>query len=81
VPTYQYVCTECGEPLEVVQAFTDDALTECPECKGSLRKVYGSVGVVFKSSGFYRKDIRATTNSSDKPATTPTPSSGADSSS
>ena len=59
VPTYQYACTECGHRLEEVQAFTDPSLTECPECSGRLRKVYGSVGVVFKGSGFYRTDSRA----------------------
>jgi putative FmdB family regulatory protein len=60
VPTYQYVCTACDEPLEAVQAFTDPALTECPSCGGRLRKVFSSVGVVFKGSGFYRTDSRET---------------------
>jgi putative FmdB family regulatory protein len=59
VPTYQYACTECGHRHEQVQAFTDPSLTECPSCGGKLRKVYGSVGVVFKGSGFYRTDSRA----------------------
>jgi putative FmdB family regulatory protein len=59
VPTYQYACTACDHRFEKVQAFTDDALTECPECAGRLRKLYGSVGVVFKGSGFYRTDSRA----------------------
>ena len=58
VPTYQYVCTECGEPLEAVQSFTDAALTTCPACGGQLRKVFSAVGVVFKGSGFYRNDSR-----------------------
>lgn len=58
MPTYQYVCKDCNEPLEVVQSFSDDALTECPACGGNLRKVYGAVGVVFKGSGFYRNDSR-----------------------
>jgi putative FmdB family regulatory protein len=58
LPTYQYVCTACDEPLEAVQAFTDPALTECPSCGGRLRKVFTSVGVVFKGSGFYRTDSR-----------------------
>lgn len=64
MPTYQYVCTDCGEPLEAVQKFSDDALTECPVCGGRLRKVFSAVGVVFKGSGFYRNDSRATTTSS-----------------
>ena len=59
MPTYQYACTECGHRFETVQAFTDASLTECPQCGGHLRKVYGSVGVVFKGSGFYRTDSRA----------------------
>jgi len=60
VPTYQYTCTDCGEPLEAVQSFTDEALTECPVCGGRLRKVFSAVGVVFKGSGFYRTDSRRT---------------------
>jgi len=59
VPTYQYVCTECATPLEVVQKFTDDALTQCPTCGGKLRKLFSSVGIVFKGSGFYRTDSRS----------------------
>ncbi len=59
MPTYQYRCVDCGHRFEAVQSFTDDALTSCPECGGQLRKVYGSVGVVFKGSGFYRTDSRA----------------------
>jgi putative FmdB family regulatory protein len=58
VPTYQYACTDCGEPLEVVQKFSDDALTECPSCGGHLRKVFSAAAVVFKGSGFYRNDSR-----------------------
>ena len=59
MPTYQYTCTACGEPLEVVQSFTDDALTVCPACGGQLRKLYNAVGIVFKGSGFYRTDSRS----------------------
>ena len=58
MPTYQYACTECHDQFEVVQQFTDDALTECPHCSGRLRKVFSAVGVVFKGSGFYRTDSR-----------------------
>jgi putative FmdB family regulatory protein len=64
VPTYQYACTDCGEQLEVVQKFTDNALTVCPACDGRLRKVFSAVGVVFKGSGFYRTDSRAAANGS-----------------
>jgi putative FmdB family regulatory protein len=59
VPTYAYACTECGHRFEEVQSFTDDALTECPECEGRLRKVFSNVGIVFKGSGFYRNDSRS----------------------
>ena len=58
MPTYQYACTACGHQLEAVQSFTDDPLTQCPECEGRLRKVFSSVGIVFKGSGFYRTDSR-----------------------
>ncbi|GLX98741.1 FmdB family transcriptional regulator [Herbidospora sp. NEAU-GS84] len=89
MPTYQYACTNCGEQLEVVQKFTDDALTECPACQGRLRKVFNAVGIVFKGSGFYRTDNRSSTSSSttstspskpateSKPAETSTPSAPA----
>ena len=59
MPTYEYVCTECGQDLEVVQSFSDAALTECPQCSGKLRKRYSPVGVVFKGSGFYKTDNRS----------------------
>jgi putative FmdB family regulatory protein len=58
VPTYEYACAECGERLEAVQRFSDDPLTECPACRGRLRKVFSPVGIVFKGSGFYRTDSR-----------------------
>lgn len=64
MPTYQYQCTECGEALEAVQKFSDDALTECPNCGGRLRKVFSAVGVVFKGSGFYRTDSRGSSSGS-----------------
>src|SRR3954466_7312307 len=66
VPTYQYACTECGERLEAVQSFSDPALTECPNCHGRLRKVFNSVGIVFKGSGFYRNDSRSGNGSAEK---------------
>ncbi|WP_079110770.1 FmdB family zinc ribbon protein [Streptomyces roseifaciens] len=83
MPTYQYQCTECGEGLEAVQKFTDDALTECPGCQGRLKKVFSAVGIVFKGSGFYRNDSRGSSSSSSpaKPSTTSTTSSSASKSS
>ena len=64
MPTYEYRCKSCGHQLEVQQAFTDDPLTECPECQGALRKVYGNVGISFKGSGFYKNDARGSSKSS-----------------
>jgi putative FmdB family regulatory protein len=58
VPTYQYTCTDCGEPVEALQKFTDEPLTVCAACGGRLRKVFSPVGIVFKGSGFYRTDSR-----------------------
>ncbi|NVN52186.1 FmdB family zinc ribbon protein [Mycolicibacterium hippocampi] len=64
MPTYSYACTECDNKFDMVQAFTDDALTQCPQCDGRLRKIFGKVGVVFKGSGFYRTDSREASKSS-----------------
>jgi putative FmdB family regulatory protein len=64
MPTYAYACTSCGHKFDAVQSFSDNALTECPECGGTLRKQYGSIGVTFNGSGFYRTDSRAKTDGS-----------------
>ena len=56
MPTYEYRCRDCGYDFEAVQSFNDDALTECPQCAGSLRKIFGNIGVTFKGSGFYKND-------------------------
>jgi putative FmdB family regulatory protein len=68
VPTYQYTCTECSEPLEAVQKFSDAPLTVCPACGGRLRKVFSAVGIVFKGSGFYRTDSRNGSRAADPAA-------------
>lgn len=83
MPTYSYACTECDNRFDAVQAFSDDALTECPKCHGRLRKLFGSVGVVFKGSGFYRTDSRDSKSSSTAaaPAKSESSSSSSDSSS
>ncbi|KAB7761447.1 MULTISPECIES: FmdB family zinc ribbon protein [Mycobacteriaceae] len=83
MPTYSYACTECDNRFDAVQAFSDDALTECPKCHGRLRKLFGSVGVVFKGSGFYRTDNRDSKSSSTAaaPAKSESSSSSSDSSS
>ena len=74
MPTYQYTCTECGEPVEAVQKFSDEPLTVCSACGGRLRKVFSPVGIVFKGSGFYRTDSRKNATS-----TVPADKSSADS--
>jgi putative FmdB family regulatory protein len=58
MPTYEYACKHCGEHLEVAQSFKDEPLTTCPACGGVLRKVFGSIGIAFKGSGFYKTDSR-----------------------
>ena len=62
MPTYEYACTSCGHHLEVFQSFSEDPLTACPNCAGGLRKVFGSIGIVLKGSGFYRTDSRSSSN-------------------
>ncbi|MFJ3937666.1 FmdB family zinc ribbon protein [Streptomyces parvus] len=81
MPTYQYQCTECGEGLEAVQKFTDDALTVCPSCDGRLKKVFSAVGIVFKGSGFYRNDSRGSSSSSTPASSSKSSDSGSSSSS
>ncbi len=64
MPTYEYACRSCGEHLEAVQSFSDAPLTTCPACGGTLRKVFGSIGIAFKGSGFYKNDSRSADASS-----------------
>ena len=73
MPTYQYQCSACEHAFEAFQSFSDEPLTTCPECKGEVRKVYSAVGVVFKGSGFYKTDSRATKSSTTPAAPTPPP--------
>ncbi|MEV8146364.1 FmdB family zinc ribbon protein [Specibacter sp. NPDC078709] len=63
MPTYAYACKDCGHAFDIQQSFSEDSLTVCPECRGTLRKKFNSVGVVFKGSGFYRTDSRSTSSS------------------
>ena len=83
MPTYQYACTnpEGKHEFEVVQSFTDAPVSECPECGSPVRKVYGSVGVVFKGSGFYRTDSRKTAASSESSSSNGSSTSSSSSSS
>jgi len=62
MPTYSYACKQCGHRFDAIQSFADAALTECPECGGEVRKQYGSIGVTFNGSGFYRTDSRSSTS-------------------
>ena len=80
MPTYQYTCTHCGEPVEAVQKFSDAPLTVCAACGGRLRKVFSPVGIVFKGSGFYRTDSRKSATAA-APATKDKDKSPAESSS
>jgi len=74
MPTYEYACDQCGQHLDVVQSFSDDPLTLCEACGGSLRKIFGNVGIVFKGSGFYKNDSRPSSSSSSSSTATPAPS-------
>jgi putative FmdB family regulatory protein len=81
MPTYAYACKQCGHRFDAVQSFADPTLTECPECGGELRKEYGSIGVTFNGSGFYRTDSRGGAKSTEgsSSSSTTTSSSGGDS--
>lgn len=68
MPVYAYKCRDCGTPLEAHQEFSDAPLTECPVCGGVLRKQYGTIGVTFNGSGFYRNDSRAGSGDAAKPS-------------
>ncbi|MGN6160445.1 MAG: FmdB family zinc ribbon protein [Marmoricola sp.] len=81
MPTYQYTCNDCGHFFEAVQSFSDDALSVCPECGGTVRKVYNAVGVVFKGSGFYRTDSRSSGSSSSSTTSSSSSDSGSSTSS
>ncbi|TQF74042.1 FmdB family transcriptional regulator [Rhodococcus spelaei] len=77
MPTYSYACTECSNRFDIVQSFSDDTLTVCPECSGKLRKLFNSVGIVFKGSGFYRTDSRGGGSTASEAAGTKTESAPA----
>ena len=81
MPTYEYRCKSCGHELEVQQSFTDASLTECPECQGELRKVFGNIAVTFKGSGFYKTDSRSASSATTKSDSGSSSSDGGSSSS
>ncbi|MGF6884105.1 putative FmdB family regulatory protein [Nocardia sp. GAS34] len=68
MPTYSYQCTQCGDKFDIIQSFSDDTLTVCEKCDGKLRKLFNSVGIVFKGSGFYRTDSRGGSSTASEPA-------------
>ena len=72
MPTYEYACNTCGHAFEVVQSFSDEAISICPECGGEVRKVYSNVGVVFKGSGFYKTDSRTNTTKTESSSSSST---------
>lgn len=76
MPTYSYACTQCDNRFDIVQSFTDEALTVCSECSGALRKLFNSVGIVFKGSGFYRTDSRSGASTASEPAKSDSSASG-----
>ncbi|MBF6195318.1 FmdB family zinc ribbon protein [Nocardia implantans] len=80
MPTYSYACTQCDNRFDIVQSFTDEALTVCSECSGKLRKLFNSVGIVFKGSGFYRTDSRGGSSTASEPAKSDSGSSSSSSS-
>ncbi|QCU77611.1 FmdB family transcriptional regulator [Citricoccus sp. SGAir0253] len=79
MPTYAYACKDCGHAFDIVQSFSDDSLTVCPQCEGTLRKKFNSVGVVFKGSGFYRNDSRSDRSGSTAGSSTAAASASGDS--
>ena len=79
MPTYEYRCRKCAEHLEVVQSFKDDPLTECPNCGGDLRKVFGNIGITFKGSGFYKTDSRPAAKSESSSSSSSSTSSSSES--
>lgn len=85
MPTYEYECTSCGQHIEVFQRISEDPLTTCGVCGGTLRKVFHPAGIVFKGSGFYATDSRSGARSGPKRegegASSPSPDGGSTSTS
>ena len=80
MPVYAYACVQCGHAFDARQSFDEPALTTCEQCGGALRKQYGSVGVTFHGSGFYRTDSRQSASSkADSPAAKPAGSKASES--
>ncbi len=60
MPTYDYICSACGEQVEIFQKITDEPVKKCPACKkNKLVRQFGTgAAIVFKGSGFYQTDYR-----------------------
>ena len=67
MPTYDYKCSICNYTFEYFQPMSSDQLTECPKCKGSLKRIIGTgSGPIFKGSGFYQTDYKGKSTESKK---------------
>lgn len=58
MPLYEYVCTSCGEHMELLQKLHAAPLAACPHCGGAVRKVLAPPALQFKGSGWYVTDYR-----------------------
>ena len=67
MPTYDYKCSSCGYTFEYFQPMSAEPLTECPQCKGTLKRIIGTgAGPIFKGSGFYQTDYKSGSNKNEK---------------
>ncbi len=76
MPIYEYICEDCGMEHEIVQKITDEPLSVCPSCSGTMKKKISSTSFVLKGTGWYvtdyaSKDKKNSTDSSSKPASEP----------
>jgi putative FmdB family regulatory protein len=62
MPLYEYECSACGVRFERRQSFTESPVKTCPECKGEVRRLIQTPGVIFKGSGFYVTDNRSSSS-------------------
>ena len=74
MPTYEYECMECRNRFEVFQSIKEDPIQECIKCKGRVRKLFGSAGIIFKGSGFYVNDYRKQSGSNKESESSTSPS-------
>lgn len=62
MPIYAYECQDCGVRFERRQGFSDDPVTVCPECEGSVHRLIQPAGIIFRGSGFYVTDNKSSKN-------------------